>query len=39
VSVYILSMMHTTDDWHVAWRRGQVGHGYGSHSARPESHR
>ena len=39
VSVYILSLMHTTDDRHVAWRRSQIGDGYGSHSPRPGSHR
>jgi len=38
VSIYILSLMHTTDDWHVAWLRNPVDHRCSSHSARPESY-
>jgi len=37
VGVFIFCLMHTIDDWHVARCRSHIGHGFGCHSARPDS--
>jgi hypothetical protein len=37
VGAFVLCLMHTIDDWHVARCRSQVGHGFGCHFARPDS--
>jgi hypothetical protein len=37
VGLFILWLMHTIDDWHVAWLRSRVGHGRDSHLARSAS--
>ena len=37
VGVFILWLMHTIDDWHVARFRSQVGHAGARHPARPAS--
>ena len=38
VSVYILLLLHTTDDWHVGWHRSPVAHTYICHFMWPESY-
>jgi hypothetical protein len=37
VGLFILWLMHTIDDWHVAWLRSRVGDGRDNHLARPDS--